>query len=66
MMILGILCDMVESCVRLSLAGKLTCLLEEGAGEADDGRLSRRANVCRCKQDGQVKCGDIQDFELAV
>ena len=52
--------------MRLSQAGKLSCLLEEGVGEVDDGGSWRSVNVCRCEQGGQgragqVKCGDVQE-----
>ena len=36
--------------VRISQARKLSCLLEEGTGEADDSWLPREMNVCRREQ----------------
>ena len=52
--------------MRVSQARKLSCLLEEGTGEADDGWPPRGVNVCRREQGGQVECGDVQGLELTV
>ena len=52
--------------MRLSQAGKLSCLLQKGASEADDSGSSRGLNVCRREQGEQVECGDVQDFMLAA
>ena len=52
--------------VRISQARKLSYLLEEGTGEAEDGWLPRGMNVCCRKQGGQVECGDVQGLELTV
>ena len=48
--------------MRLSQAGKLSCLLEDGTSETYDGGV----NVCRRVQGGQVECGDVHDYVVGV
>ena len=45
--------------VKVSEVGKLSCLLEEGAGEADDGKSWGRVNVCRHEQSGQGRVSRV-------
>ena len=56
---IGILCALVESCEGITQARKLSCLLEEGIDEANDGWSPKGVNVFRRQQSRQVVCGDF-------
>ena len=50
--------------MRLSQAGQLIRLPQEGTGEADDSVLLCGVDARRCQQGGQVKGVNIQGDEL--